>query len=124
MNTLIRFFDSGTCIITIYLYYDSNYVLKDVINWLESHDSGPILFIISAFRLYLRNKYHEYMYLHEPYNIQNKKKDMSYKYADRPVGYIIDIGKHMNRLLVKLVHIETQKEIIDVPIKLRCRFNL
>jgi len=119
MNTLIRFFDSGICIITVYLYYDNNYVLKDVINWLESHDTGPILFIISAFRLYLRNKYHQYMYLHEP-----GKKNISHKYADRPVEYIIDIGKYMNNLLVKLKYIEKQVEVIDTPKKLRYRFNL
>ena len=120
MNTLIRFFDKGVCLIKIYLYYDTNYVLKDVIYWLESHDSGPILFIISAFRMYLRNKYKSYMYLQDPYNIPNKP----HKYEDRPVEYIIDIGKYMNNLLVKLKYIEKKVETVDTPKNLRLRFNL
>lgn len=121
MNTLIRFYERGESISTIYLYYDNNYVLKDVIYWLESHDVGPILFIISAFRIYLRNKYGPYMYLQEP---TSKKKDISHKYADRPVGYIIDIGKYMNSLFIKLIHIEQKREIIDTPKMIRYKLNL
>lgn len=121
MSTLIRFYDRGDCISTIYLYYDNNYILKDVIYWLESHNVGHILFIISAFRLYLRNKYGPYMYLQEP---TSKKKDISNKYDDRPVGYIIDIGKYMDSLFIKLTHIENKREIIDTPKMIRYKLNL
>ena len=123
MNTLVRFFDKGVCLIRIYLYYDTNYVLKDVINWLESHDIGPILFIIAAFRLYLRNKYKSYMYLQDS-TYTSKNKDLPHKYEDRPVDYVIDIGKYMDNLLVKLKYLEKKVEAVDTPKNLRYRFNL
>jgi hypothetical protein len=99
MGTVICFYENGICITCIYISkYD---VVKDTINWLISHNIGELQLIICGFRLFLRNKYHQYMRLY-----QNNEK------IEYNIDYKFDIGKQEG---MPLAVSYLSKIIVDEP---------
>jgi hypothetical protein len=111
MGTLIRFYENSECVTCIYISkYD---VIKETITWLISHDIGELRLIICGFRLFLRNKYHQYMRLYE----NNEKIQYN-------IDYTFDIGKHNGGLIVKFTDTHTNKYIIDTPQCIKYRLHI
>lgn len=111
MGTLIRFYEDGICVTNIHIqYYD---IVKDTIHWLISHDIGELRLIICNLRLYLRNKYANYMYLFDTNDNINCIID-----------YKFDIGKQNGRLIVKLTNVHKNKYIIDTPQSLKYKLHI
>lgn len=111
MGTVICFYEDGICITCIYISkYD---VVKDTINWLISHNIGELQLIICGFRLFLRNKYHQYMRLY-----QNNEK------IEYNIDYKFDIGKQNGGLIVKLTNLHKNKYIVDTPQMLKYKLHI
>ena len=111
MGTLIRFYEHDTCVSVIYIqYYD---IIKDMIHWLISHNIGDLRLIICNLRLYLRNKYTDYMNLFD----NNDKINCN-------IEYTFDIGKQNGSLIVKLTDIHNNNYIIDTPHSLKYKLHI
>lgn len=104
---MVRFYDCGYLIEV--LHVADNDVRWDLINWLLSHDIGPIHHISVMYRIYSRAQYGAAL----SSGLQKMKRI--------EVNFLVDVGrwKPNNNTLVRIYDLENKSCIVDVPEKLK-----